>query len=71
MICQNCEGKGIVPTDQVYQAQPWDGDNRRNNGREMANADLKFSEVKAALYRSCEVCDGSGKLHQNLLFTQK
>lgn len=67
MICTNCDGKGIVPASTTYQGQPWDGEERRERERGISNAEIKFREVEAALYQSCPQCEGSGKLHPNLL----
>jgi hypothetical protein len=70
MICTTCDGKGFVPASlngwQV--AAPWNGEERRQQGREHGNADLKFREAQpAALYQSCPACQGSGKFHPNLI----
>jgi hypothetical protein len=70
MICTTCEGKGFVPAslDGWQAAGPWNGAERRNNGRGLRNEDLKFREAEpAARYQSCPVCQGSGKTHPNLL----
>lgn len=70
MICTNCDGKGFVPASlNGWQASgPWNGEERRNNGRDLGNDDLKFREAEpAALFKSCPSCQGSGKHYPNLL----
>lgn len=71
MNCTNCDGKGIVPAGETYKGQPWNGQERRNQDRPVTNTDIRFNEVEAALYESCPQCEGSGKLHQNLLSAQR
>ena len=71
MICTHCEGKGIVPAGTPYHPGPWNGDERRNQERSISNSELKFNEVETALYQSCPACDGSGKIYENLLSTQR
>jgi DnaJ-class molecular chaperone len=72
MICTTCDGKGIVPASAKYRPQPWNGvEERRTQERRITNDDLRFREVEAALYQSCPQCEGSGKLHPNLLSTAK
>ena len=70
MRCSVCEGKGIVPAEhQDLPTQAWSGEERRLQSRRTDNDALRFSEViPAAVYRSCPRCQGSGKLHPNLLF---
>jgi DnaJ-class molecular chaperone len=70
MICNVCDGKGIVPADaEAKKTKGWNGEERRQQGRGISNEELKFREaVPAALYESCERCQGSGKLHPNLLY---
>jgi hypothetical protein len=67
MICTTCDGKGIVPANTIYQPGPWNGQERRDQERAISNEDLRFGEVQAALYQSCPQCEGSGRLHRNLL----
>jgi hypothetical protein len=70
MICPTCQGKGIVPASlgQAQTGKHWNGEERRQEPRWTGNDALKFREAEpAARYHSCPRCEGSGKLHPNLL----
>ena len=71
MICQTCDGKGIVPAPlgEVQDHSHWSGDERRREPRWSGNEAIQFREAEpAARYSSCPRCQGSGKQHPNLLF---
>lgn len=69
MICPTCSGKGIVPAPLDAPSQSsWSGEERRQGPRWTGNEALQFREaIPAARYCTCDRCDGSGKLHPNLL----
>jgi DnaJ-class molecular chaperone len=70
MICTHCNGKGFVPAslDVEPQASDWNGEERRQQPRWAGNEALEFREARpAARFQSCPRCEGSGKLHPNLL----
>lgn len=68
MICETCDGKGFVPASREGSPQAWDGEERRHQARWAGNDALKFREIQpAARYESCPHCEGSGRLHPNLL----
>lgn len=70
MRCSDCGGKGILPAEtHELPRQRWSGQERRLQARAGDNNALRFrEEIPAAVYRSCPRCQGSGKIHPNLLF---
>ncbi len=68
MICTTCDGKGIVPASLESRPGGWNGEERRQQPRWSGNEALQFREAEpAARFQSCPQCQGSGKLHPNLL----
>jgi len=67
MICERCDGKGIVLSQDVEHWSPesWDGSERRREERDQRGA--KFKEVPAPFYTTCEACDGSGRIFPGML----
>ena len=68
MICERCEGKGIVLSEHsaFWQPSPWDGAERRKEPRE-GESDASFNEVPAPFYSTCESCHGLGRILPGLL----
>jgi hypothetical protein len=67
MICDRCEGKGIVLSEPASHWKPeaWDGQERRKETREEAG--VPFEEVPAPFYSTCEKCQGLGRILPGLL----
>jgi hypothetical protein len=67
MICERCDGKGIVLSQETPRWSPesWDGEERRKGPRE--ESDAKFKEVPAPFYTTCEACGGLGQILPGLL----
>jgi hypothetical protein len=68
MICERCQGKGIVPSQEqsVWRPEAWDGTERRQEPRE-AGPEASFREVAAPLFTTCEACQGLGRILPGLL----
>ena len=64
MNCPVCDGKGIVAVQEPWQPIEWDGQERRGRLRTPAP---RFSEYAAPFFRTCEACEGLGKLRPGLL----
>lgn len=73
MTCPSCAGKGFVLAPHVQpkplaESMPWNGAERRAQGRAISNEDLKFREVvPAAVYQCCQRCDGAGVFFNGFL----
>jgi hypothetical protein len=66
MICETCQGKGIVLSRARWEPQPWDGSERRKDLRDEDGGE-KFQEVPAPFYATCDTCDGLGRTIPGLL----
>jgi hypothetical protein len=67
MICERCDGKGIVLCQDNPQWRPasWDGSERRKWPRKKDEA--MFKEVPAPFYMTCDACSGLGRILPGLL----